>query len=169
MAFTWLRPVDQKALEGRPLLDLGTGDGQTLTALIGGHGLVVGLDRSLEALRAAGQTGVPCRVCADAGQLPFADGSFQTVIAADLFHHLDDDGLASVLGEINRVLGARGTLVAWWYQRPGREASDSPRYPRSFSTVESAAQRAGLAGISTIELQTTLETPSTVGLSARSR
>lgn len=161
--------MDPRVLEGRPFLDLGTGDGQTLASLVRGPGLVVGVDRSLDALRAAGQTGVRRRIGARADRLPFADAAFATVLAADLFHHLDDEGLGGVLREVGRVLVPTGALVAWWYERPGRKGPDAPRYPRALAEVEAAARRSGFADVSAMELTQTLESPTTVGLTARVR
>lgn len=163
-----MRPADPSVLEGRPLLDLGTGDGQSLEALVGGGpGLVVGLDRSAEALRAARLSGVGPLVCAQAGGLPFPDGSFATVLAGDLFHHLDDEGLALVLREVRRVLLDGGRLVAWWYERSGRPGPDAPAHPRTFDVAMEAAAAAGLAEPRLLPLETTLDpAPPTIGLVA---
>jgi ubiquinone/menaquinone biosynthesis C-methylase UbiE len=107
-------------------------------------------------------------VNAEAGHLPFRDESFATVLGADLFHHLDDANLATVLGEISRVLPPEGRLVAWWYERPGRDAPDAPRYPRDYSVVATAAGAAGFTSVSKLDLTTTVDAgPPTVGLVAR--
>jgi len=162
MAWSWVRPVDPALLEGRPLLDLGTGDAATIRGLTG---LVVGVDASELALRAA-RGG---RLAAGrAEQLPFRDGAFAVVVAGDLFHHLDDDGLAAVLREVRRVLRPDGVLVAWWYERPARPAPDAPRHPRSFEAVAGLTRRAGLGTVAPLDLEFTIEpAPATVGLSAR--
>ncbi len=163
MPWAWVRPVDMGLLEGRPLLDLGTGDGQTLAALVEPRGLVVGADRSSEALRAARGKGFAL-MAADATALPFRSGTFDTVLAGDLFHHLDDAALRAVVGEVRRVLRGGGRLVAWWYGSAGREAPDTPRHPRRFEDVETASD-----GFSVIrlELEMSLEpAPPTVGLVA---
>jgi SAM-dependent methyltransferase len=161
MAWAWVRPVDRSVLEGRPLLDLGTGDGQTLDALVVDEGLVVAMDREPQLLR-------PGSVNAVAHALPFSDGSFAVVLAADLFHHLDDAGLASVLAEIGRVLRSGGRLVAWWYAQETRPAADAPRFPRPLQDVLGAVRRAGFAGSGPLELAMSLEsTATTVGLVAQ--
>ena len=148
-------------LEGRPLLDLGTGDGQTLAALVDPGGLVVGVDRTIDLLR-------PGDVNAEADRLPFSDQSFATVLAADLFHHLDDERLALVLTEISRVLEPQGLLVAWWYEQPGRDAPDAPRYPRAYSVGAAAAGAAGFNSVSELALRNTMDAgPPTVGVVAR--
>jgi SAM-dependent methyltransferase len=165
MAWAWVRPKDPAVLDGRPLLDLGTGDGQTLIALAGGAGLVVGADRSLDALRAAHMTGLRRLVCAEAVPLPFPDTTFATVLAADLFHHLDDHRLEAVIGEIGRVLEGRGRMVAWWYERPARPGPDAPVYPRPFDAVATIARRCALEP-RPVDLESRVETPPTVGMVA---
>ena len=47
---------------------------------------------------------------ADVAALPFADETFDKVIAADLTEHLDDETFRAMLGESFRVLVPRGTL-----------------------------------------------------------
>ena len=47
---------------------------------------------------------------ADAAALPFADGSFDKVVAADVTEHLDDASLRGMLAEARRVLRPGGTL-----------------------------------------------------------
>lgn len=162
MPWTFVRPTDPSMLDGRPLLDVGTGDGQTLAALVEPRGVLVGVDASTEALRAASGTGMGHLVCARAPSLPFADSSFGTVLAADLFHHLDDEVLEAVLGEAARVLRPGGRLVAWWYESPGRDAPDAPRYPRSLESLARAAR--SFKDVDPLALSLRLEpAPPTVG------
>lgn len=166
MTWAWIRPADPSALDGRPLLDLGCGDGQTLRTLVTGSGLAVGLDRSLDALRAARRSGVRRLVCADASELPFADGAFACVLAADLFHHLDDAELRGVLADVRRVMRDGGRLIAWWYERPGRGGPGAPRYPRAYGDVAEPARAAGLSPAA-LALELTLEpAPATAGIVA---
>jgi ubiquinone/menaquinone biosynthesis C-methylase UbiE len=167
MAFTWVRPADLGVLEGRPLLDLGTGDGQTLAAVADtAAGLVAGMDRSIDALRAARHTGIAHLVCGEVLYLPIADRVIGCVLAGDVFHHLDDDSLATTLSEVARVLVPSGLLVAWWYESAARPAPDAPRFPRSFESVAAAAERS-FAEVVPLHLSTTLEpSPPTVGLTA---
>ena len=94
---------------GRKTLDLGCGEGRLshdLTRL--GH-TVVGIDRSpvmVEAARSA-HPGVAFEE-ADAAALPFADASFDCVVA---FMSLQDtDDLDAVIGECGRVLSIGGWL-----------------------------------------------------------
>jgi ubiquinone/menaquinone biosynthesis C-methylase UbiE len=114
---------------------MGTGDGQTLAALVEPTGLVVGVDRRAVLLR-------PGSVNARASELPFSDAAFGTVLAADLFHHLDDPTLRSVLEEAERVLRPGGRLVAWWYETSTDPSPDAPRYPRRVEEVARLSQLA---------------------------
>ncbi len=160
MAWAWVRPADPTLLSGRPLLDLGTGDG----ALDVGSGLVVGLDRSEGILRVA--KGGPF-VAGEGQAQPFRDASFAVIVAGDLFHHLDDATLDAVLEEVERVLLRDGTLVAWWYEKPARPGPEAPRYPRGFETVARMTRAAGFVRIERLALEFTLEpAPATVGLVA---
>ena len=166
VTFSWVRPADPRVLEGRPLLDLGVGDGQTLRTLIERRGLVVGADRSADALRAARHAEVPL-VRSEAAALPFRDGSFATVLAGDLFHHLDEQDLEVVLHEARRVLALGGRLIAWWYATPGRPSPDAPRFPRSAAEVGRVASSAGYEP-TRLELITELvQDPPTEGLELR--
>lgn len=167
MPWTWVRPADPSLLDGRPLLDLGTGDGQTLAALVRGPGLVVGVDRSAAALRAAGRASPYARVCAQADRLPFTDASFTAALAGDLFHHLVDRALASTLAEVVRVLRPGGRLLAWWYERSGRPGPDAPAYPRRFAAVQRTVLDTGFRAAVPVELEFGLEpAPATIGLLA---
>jgi SAM-dependent methyltransferase len=169
MGWSWVRPADPTLLGARPLLDLGTGDAQTLRGLVAAHGLVVGVDRSEEALRSA--RGAPaCLVAAIGDRLPFGGSSFGVVLAGDLFHHLDDEALGAVLAEAHRVLRAGGRLVAWWYEHPGRPSPDAPRFPRAQDVVTTAAGRAGFDKAEPLALEFSLEpAPATVGIVAARR
>jgi len=55
-------------------------------------------------------------VQADARALPYADGSFDTVIVGDLLEHLGDADAVAVLCEAARVARAR-IIVTWPYDR----------------------------------------------------
>jgi SAM-dependent methyltransferase len=159
--WTWVRPADASLLEGRPLLDVGTGDGQTVSALAS-DGFVVGLDASIEALRTAP---LARRVGGSALALPFPDGSFAVVLAGDVFHHLDEDALMVALGEAHRVLQPGGQLVAWWYEETPRADPHGPRFPRTAAQVLRYATAFDVA--EPIELVNSLElAPATAGLVA---
>jgi SAM-dependent methyltransferase len=102
------------------VLDLQAGRGGILcflAARIPFHERPVGLDASPAVLRLARRDmGAAPPVDLVAGRLthlPFADGSFDLVIAAHAFRHLADPGLRQCLVEVHRVLRASGVLVAW--------------------------------------------------------
>jgi SAM-dependent methyltransferase len=158
VAWAFVRPSDERILDGRPLLDLGTGDAQTRDALAP-DGFVVGVDRTTSLLR-AGDVG------AFAHRLPFADGVFATVLAADLFHHLDDTHLAATLAEVVRVLRPDGVLVAWWYEHTPDTAPDAPRFSRPYEVVAEAARQAGLQ-VEALALTIAAPNSATVGLLGR--
>lgn len=165
VAWTFIRPTDASVLDGRPLVDLGTGDGQTILALTDG-GVRVGIDRSRDALRAARRSGLEDVLVAPADVLPLRSESVQTVTAGDLFHHADDAELGRILEEIRRVLIPEGALVAWWYELGGRGGVGEPAFPRSYADVAGLA--VGFTTLVPLELEFRLEpSPPTVGMIAR--
>lgn len=154
-------------MDARPLLDVGTGDGQTLRALVEPRGLVVGVDRAVVAMHALSRTGVRV-AAADASYLPFRDRSFGAILAGDLFHHLGDRELAAVLEEVGRVLNPDGVVVAWWYIEPGRQGVDAPGHPRDYDAVAAVAE--AFMNVEPLELTATLEpSPPTAGLLGKAR
>ncbi|MFB4278259.1 class I SAM-dependent methyltransferase [Nonomuraea sp. MTCD27] len=94
-----------------PCLDLGCGTGLNFPALRASGRTVVGLDHSADQLRLAGRRRADGEglVRGDAAALPFADGSFASVVT--LWVSTDMDDFARVLGEAARVLRPGGTLV----------------------------------------------------------
>jgi ubiquinone/menaquinone biosynthesis C-methylase UbiE len=164
VAWAFVRPEDPTVLSGRPLLDIGTGDGQTLRAVTEPQGLVLGVERSFDVLRAAA---LDRAVCAEAGRLPVSDEMIAAVLAADLFHHLGNDELSQVLAEALRVLERNGRLVAWWYEEPATPAPDAPLFPRPYGEVAEALARAGFTSVGRLRLRGGDEGPPTVGVQAR--
>ncbi len=116
-------------LRGRLILDAGCGGGLVAKTLAAAGAVVVGLDRSLGSLgvarRAIGPPATPPGAAAGApgalrpgsfhpvrGQLerlPFAEGTFDAVVAADVLEHVPD--LPAAVGEIARVLAPGGSLA----------------------------------------------------------
>jgi SAM-dependent methyltransferase len=98
------------------VLDLGVGTGRELSALLDAGHAPTGLDVSAEMLAICGRRSRPVPlVRADFWQpLPFADGSFDAVLAlhGTLAHPPDDGALARLEAELARVLAERGLLVA---------------------------------------------------------
>lgn len=91
LALEWL-PAEVDSI-----LDLGCGNGVFINRVSGRFG--VGVDRSLAALHY-----VKALCCqADAGSLPFADGSFDAVVAMELIEHLPVPIYAAALAEMARV------------------------------------------------------------------
>jgi 2-polyprenyl-6-hydroxyphenyl methylase/3-demethylubiquinone-9 3-methyltransferase len=112
-------------LHGRLVLDAGCGGGLVARELAAAGATVVGLDRSLGSLgvarRAVGRRGPgnPEGVPRSTGgfhpaqgrleRLPFADGVFDVVVAADVLEHVPD--LPAAVAELARVLAPGGRLV----------------------------------------------------------
>lgn len=80
----------------------------------------VGVDLSAGSLRVAAR----CEprafelVGGSASRLPFADQSFDLVIAAHVLRHLDGEGFIRFLVEARRVLKPGGVLAVWEYTAP---------------------------------------------------
>jgi SAM-dependent methyltransferase len=92
------------------ILDIGTSTGTNLRMLRDqGYRRVTGLDFSADAIRYCEEKGLgPVRqgdICA----LPFADRSFDLLLATDIIEHVDDDDRA--LAEIARVLARGGAAL----------------------------------------------------------
>jgi ubiquinone/menaquinone biosynthesis C-methylase UbiE len=106
---------------GTRLLDLGCGTGRHAFAAWKAGGSVVALDASLDglpdvvgmtaAMRDAGELSVVDGgvIAGDACLLPFADASFDVIVASEIFEHVDDDEAAML--ECARVLRRDGVLA----------------------------------------------------------
>ncbi len=91
------------------ILDVGCGTGAMSRELMR-FGSVVSTDLSALAIGYGRQRQLTGLCCADATALPFADASFDAVVALDLLEHIADDLLA--VREFARVLAPGGHLVA---------------------------------------------------------
>jgi glycosyltransferase involved in cell wall biosynthesis/SAM-dependent methyltransferase len=92
--------------DARSILDVGCGDGFVTNALPG-ELRVVGLDISAEALRHVRR---PAMLGSAVG-LPFADGSFELVMATDVIEHIPSGAYERCLAEMARV-SSRYVLLA---------------------------------------------------------
>ncbi|MDD2754690.1 MAG: class I SAM-dependent methyltransferase [Methanothrix sp.] len=96
--------------EGSFVLELGCGDGKTLSALPGGC-RVVGLDVSPQALLLASQVRADANlILADVGYLPLRKESFDAVFAFHVTGHLLIAGRCALAREAARVLVPGGRL-----------------------------------------------------------
>ncbi|MDX6409375.1 MAG: hypothetical protein QOE13_2446 [Gaiellaceae bacterium] len=93
---------------GRNVLDLGCRDGALTQAYAGGNE-IVGVDADREALAEAQKLGIETRWADLDDALPFADTTFDVVVAGELLEHLRDPG--RVVSEVRRVLRPGGTFV----------------------------------------------------------
>ncbi|MCB1153611.1 methyltransferase domain-containing protein [bacterium] len=112
-AHYWYGPYIQGA---KRVLDLGCNQGMHAVYAARHAEEVVGIDMDLQHLYVAnfnarweGHKNVTCMVYSAEKPLPFADGSFDVVIAFDIIEHLVERDL--FLKEIHRVLTPEGTLL----------------------------------------------------------
>jgi ubiquinone/menaquinone biosynthesis C-methylase UbiE len=104
-----------RPLKGR-ILELGTGQGRFLAALLREALRVTSVDVDAEAqaltrriLARAGLPGRPRYVTADARRLPWRDRSFDLVVSMNALHHMR--GVPRVIREILRVVRPGGRIV----------------------------------------------------------
>jgi len=99
-----------EAWQPRRVLEVGGGQGELSERMQNELGAsVTFLDQSSGMVELARARGVDARV-GDAQELPFADGSFDTVVAAWMLYHVPD--IDRALGEMARVLTKGGALIA---------------------------------------------------------
>ena len=120
-----METVDYRRLglaPGDRLLDLGCGFGRHAYGALRRGAEVVACDLgraelaevrdTVAAMRAAGEipaAATAAAVGADARRLPFADGAFDRIVAAEILEHIADDGAA--VAELARLLRPGGTLA----------------------------------------------------------
>jgi ubiquinone/menaquinone biosynthesis C-methylase UbiE len=99
-------------VSGRRVLDVGIGTGLASEPLASAGVTITGIDPSAEMLAGA-RARLPQAelVTGRAESLPFAPGSFDAAIAADVFQFVDQ---AVALGELLRVVRKGGTVAIWW-------------------------------------------------------
>ncbi len=94
---------------GLTFLDIGCGTG-AMSARLAKRGKVVSADFSSLALDFSKRRGLKNLVAADAMNLPFADNSFDALVAMDILEHLPDD--CAAMSEFHRVLKTGGKVIA---------------------------------------------------------
>ena len=91
---------------GSRVMDFGCGTGILFPELAARGYWIVGIDLSLDMLRAGGESPFVSRVCGDGCFLPFAGASFDAVFCRGSIHHVPDRRQA--FQEIVRVLKPGG-------------------------------------------------------------
>jgi SAM-dependent methyltransferase len=104
-------PIERLQLSGNErLLDVGCGNGRWLLRATPRVAWSVGLDLSEGMLKATrARNAGPALSRGDAQALPFADASFDVVLAMHMLYHVEDRGLA--IRELHRVLRSGGTAL----------------------------------------------------------
>lgn len=100
------RHVPERA---RRVLEVGPGEGWLTRALAGRGHRVIAVDLSRPWLAAIPSDAVSGKTAAEMTRLPFADASFDAVVAAEVIEHIPD--MAGALAEAARVLSIGGRLV----------------------------------------------------------
>ena len=153
------------------LLDLGCGRASVarfLSRRVGFRTPPVGLDVSTVMLRLArredDRRAPVSLVGSSASSLPFADNTFDFVIVAHVWKHLDDRALLHNLLEIERVLQPGGSCIGWefaprnsraldrWNQAVLRCGTVKSVHLRGFHVLASAAIDAGFQEIRRLDL-----------------
>jgi SAM-dependent methyltransferase/GT2 family glycosyltransferase len=121
LAAVLARLVPEDGARPPRVLDLGCGRGDLLDELVAAGipaGAVVGVDLLEDRLASARDRGL-ATVLASGGALPFAHGTFDLVTAFTLVSSVgDDDLLASMATEVERVLAPGGALVVYDMRLP---------------------------------------------------
>lgn len=105
-------PLAARYLAGaQRVLDVGCGEGQlSRLAAAGGATLVVGVDPTRAQIALAGQrAGGPLYARSGADGLPFADASFDAVVACLVFEHIE--AVDNAIAEVARVLRPGGQFL----------------------------------------------------------
>jgi ubiquinone/menaquinone biosynthesis C-methylase UbiE len=122
-----LKEIERDGLRSFSVVDVGAGSGELLRVAArwaretGRRASLVGLELNERSARAIVEESADfpeiSSVRGDGFALPFADNSFDYVIQSLTLHHFDDDGVISILREMNRV-AARGIFVIDLHRNP---------------------------------------------------
>jgi SAM-dependent methyltransferase len=110
---------------GATILEIGIGSGRVARPLVDSGLLVMGVDTARGMLEVARERGITWLVQADGAQLPFAEASFDAVLAVQVLHHIADWRLA--LAETLRVLRPGGRILFGSDQRDPEAHSEQLR------------------------------------------
>jgi SAM-dependent methyltransferase len=104
-------PLAAEHLAGaRRVLDVGTGEGQVARLAVGLGADAVGVDPTWnQVVEANRRGGGPAYLRAGAGRLPFADASFDVVVACLVFEHIRE--VDAAIAEVARVLEPGGRFL----------------------------------------------------------
>jgi 2-polyprenyl-6-hydroxyphenyl methylase/3-demethylubiquinone-9 3-methyltransferase len=97
------------ANSGSRVLDIGSGGGFLAARLADAGYEVTGIDPSMAAVRGAAAHVHASFARAVGEKLPFADGSFDSVVCSEVLEHVEDPG--GVIAEASRVLRPGGVFV----------------------------------------------------------
>jgi 2-polyprenyl-6-hydroxyphenyl methylase/3-demethylubiquinone-9 3-methyltransferase len=91
------------------VLDVGSGGGFLAETLTDAGYTVIGIDPQMAAVRTASEHVNASFARAMGESLPFADGSFDSVVCSEVLEHVEDVG--AVIAEISRVIRPGGVFV----------------------------------------------------------
>ena len=132
-------------------LDLGCGNGKTVSALLEAGFEVVGADFSPTAIGRCREAypEASFEEC-DASDLPFPDGSFDYATAVHVLESLDDDKMARAAAELLRVLKPGGYLFVRCFTPDDMRSGDSRNglYYRYFRVDDVLALFKGMEAVS---------------------
>jgi SAM-dependent methyltransferase len=147
-SYNWPQFLTLVPAPGQATLDLGCGEGRGGVALRQLGHRMVGLDSSRSLAELASRTGAYEQVVVDdAASLPFADDTFDLVVAFMSLQDMDD--AAGAVAEAARVLTPDGRLVAAFVHpfasaHLGRDAAEQRRYFDVQRTIDEV-ERDGIA------------------------
>ena len=95
--------------QGSRVLDIGSGGGFLAATLSDSGYQVIGIDPAMATVRDAATHVTATFAVARGEKLPFADGSFESVVCSEVLEHVENPG--AVMAEISRVLCPGGVLV----------------------------------------------------------